>query len=120
MPTHSIKEKPGSTLTPENKTIILRVGTGDTGSDLNPHLMIGQQYELLHPDVFVQLDTIAGTDYYSRIMTLSKAGKAPDIMLIGDDYIEYFVDRGLFSPITGMTGESSSLSEDYLPGLLES
>ncbi|MGD8518935.1 MAG: ABC transporter substrate-binding protein, partial [Anaerolineae bacterium] len=67
----------------EEGNIILRVGTGDSGEGLNPHQEIIARFEEENPDILVQLEAVAGRDYYTRLLTQIAANDAPDIMQIG-------------------------------------
>ena len=84
--------------TAEGSKIILRVGTGDSGEGLNPHQEIIAEFEKQNPDILVQLEAVAGNDYYTRLLTQIAAGDAPDIIQIGDDAVPMFVSKGGFLP----------------------
>ncbi len=98
---------------------ILRVGTGDSGEGLNPHQEIIGKFEDANKDILVQLEAVAGRDYYARLLTQIAAGDAPDVMHIGDDAVPMFVDKGALVPlddyIKGPTGVDLKM---YLPGVL--
>jgi multiple sugar transport system substrate-binding protein len=100
--------------------IILRVGTGDSGEGLTPHQEIISRFEEANPDILVQLEAVAGSDYYTRLLTQIAAKRPPDIMQVGDDAVPMFVDKGAFvlldDYIKGTDGLDTSI---YLPGLLE-
>lgn len=108
-------------LAQEQPTIILRVGTGDSGEGLNPHQQIIEMFEAENPDILVQLEAVAGRDYYARLLTQVAANAAPDIMQIGDDAVSQFVDAGAVLPLDDfITSEQYPLDTSiYLPGLLE-
>lgn len=100
--------------------IILRVGTGDSGEGLNPHQEIIAAFEKANPDVLVQLEAVAGSDYYTRLLTQIAAGDAPDIMQIGDDAVPMFVSKGAFLPLDDMIKGPVPLDTSiYLPGTLK-
>jgi multiple sugar transport system substrate-binding protein len=104
----------------EGDKIILRVGTGDSGEGLNPHQEIIARFEEENPDILVQLEAVAGRDYYTRLLTQIAADDAPDIMQIGDDAVPMFVDAGAFLPLDEfITGEYPLDTSIYLPGVLE-
>lgn len=104
----------------EGAKTILRVGTGDSGEGLNPHQQIIANFEAENPDILVQLEAVAGNDYYTRLLTQMAAGDAPDIMQIGDDAVPMFVDRGAFLPLDDfISGEYPLDTSIYLPGVLE-
>lgn len=104
----------------DNTTIILRVGTGDSGEGLTPHQEIIAKFEEENPNILVQLEAVAGNDYYARLLTQVAAGAAPDIMQIGDDAVPNFVDSGALIPLDEYIGGPSSLDSDiYLPGVFE-
>ena len=48
---------------------VIRVGTGDSGDGLSPHQQIIQAYEDQDPTIIVQLEPVAGRDYYARLLT---------------------------------------------------
>jgi multiple sugar transport system substrate-binding protein len=109
---------PAATLGPEAK-IILRVGTGDSGEGMNPHQEIIARFEEANPDILVQLEAVAGRDYYARLLTQIAAGDAPDLMQIGDDAVPMFVSRGAFLPLDGFIKGKHPLDLNiYLPGVL--
>ena len=103
----------------EGAKIILRVGTGDSGEGLNPHQEIIARFEDENPDILIQLEAVAGRDYYTRLLTQIAAGDAPDIMQIGDDAVPNFVDKGAFLPLDAyITGDYPLDTGIYLPGVL--
>jgi multiple sugar transport system substrate-binding protein len=97
---------------------VLRVGTGDSGDGLNPHQQIIQAYEDQNLNVIVQLEPVAGRDYYARLLTQLAAKAAPDIMQIGDDAVPSFVQKGAFVPLDGCIAANQFDTGIYLPGLL--
>jgi multiple sugar transport system substrate-binding protein len=104
----------------EGGKIILRVGTGDSGEGLNPHQEIIARFEEENPDILVQLEAVAGRDYYTRLLTQIAAGDAPDIMQVGDDAVPMFVNAGAFLPLDGfLAGDYPLDTSIYLPGVLE-
>jgi multiple sugar transport system substrate-binding protein len=104
----------------EGAKMILRVGTGDSGEGLNPHQEIIARFEEANPDILVQLEAVAGRDYYTRLLTQIAANDAPDIMQIGDDAVPMFVDAGAFLPLDDfITGDYPLDANIYLPGVLE-
>lgn len=103
----------------ETDVVILRAGTGDSGEGLNPHQSIIANYEDQNENVLVQLEAIAGRDYYTRILTQIAANRAPDVMNIGDDAVPSFVERGAFQPLDSCLAEAGFDTSVYLPGLLE-
>jgi len=105
---------------PEGAKMILRVGTGDSGEGMNPHQEIIARFEEANPDILVQLEAVAGRDYYTRLLTQIAAGDAPDIMQIGDDAVPMFVSKGAFMPLDGyIAGEYPLDTSIYLPGVLD-
>ncbi len=112
------QETPTPASTEEEGTIVLRVGTGDSGEGLSPHQDIIANYEAENPNVLVQLEAVAGRDYYTRLLTQLAAEAAPDIMQIGDDAVPSFVAKDSFIPLDEYLGEGFDPSI-YLPGLLE-
>jgi multiple sugar transport system substrate-binding protein len=104
----------------EGTKMILRVGTGDSGEGLNPHQEIIARFEEENPDILVQLEAVAGRDYYTRLLTQIAANDAPDIMQIGDDAVPMFVDKGSFLPLDAFINGAYPLETGiYLPGVLE-
>ncbi|MEE4194299.1 MAG: sugar ABC transporter substrate-binding protein [Anaerolineae bacterium] len=104
----------------EQGTIILRVGTGDSGEGLNNHQEIIQRFEAENPDILVQLEAVAGNDYYTRLLTQVSANDAPDIMQIGDDAVPMFVDAGALISLDEFIANDADFDTSiYLPGLLE-
>ena len=106
--------------TAEGAKMILRAGTGDSGEGLDPHQQIIAAFEDENPDILVQLEAVAGRDYYTRLLTQIAAKDAPDIMQIGDDAVPMFVDKGAFLPLDDFIGGGYPLDTSiYLPGVLE-
>lgn len=103
----------------EAGTVILRAGTGDSGEGLNPHQSIIADFEDQNPGILVQLEAIAGRDYYTRILTQIAAKRAPDVMNIGDDAVPSFVSTGAFLPLDECLASLDFDTDVYLPGLLD-
>ena len=100
--------------------IILRVGTGDSGEGLTPHQDIIMAFEKANPDILVQLEAVAGSDYYARLLTQIASNDAPDIMQIGDDAVPMFVSKGAFVDLAAyMKGQYPLDPGIYLPGLMK-
>ena len=53
------------TVQPEGVKTVLRIGTGDSGEGLTPHLKIIEQFEAANPDIQVQLEPVGSGDYYA-------------------------------------------------------
>lgn len=105
---------------PKDAKIILRVGTGDSGEGLTPHQEIIQRFEKANPDILVQLEAVAGNDYYTRLLTQIAAGDAPDIMQVGDDAVPMFVDKGAFLPLDDLVKGKYPLDLGiYFPGVVD-
>jgi len=113
------ESEPASEIGAEPDVIVLRAGTGDSGEGLNPHQSIIADFEEQNPDVLVQLEAIAGRDYYTRILTQIAADRAPDVMNIGDDAVPSFVEKGAFLPLDECLANLDFDTSVYLPGLLE-
>lgn len=105
------------TAAPASVTVI-RVGTGDGGDGLTPHHQIIQNFEDQNSDILVQLEAVAGRDYYARLLTQLAAKQAPDIMQIGDDAVPSFVEKGAFVPLDDYMKSANFDASIYLPGLL--
>lgn len=104
----------------EGAKIIVRVGTGDSGEGLTPHQDIIARFEQANPDILVQLEAVAGQDYYTRLLTQIAAKRPPDIMQVGDDAVPMFVDKGAFVPVDDCLQTKLALDPAiYLPGLLD-
>ena len=104
----------------EGSKIILRVGTGDSGEGLTPHQEIISRFEQANPDILVQLEAVAGTDYYTRLLTQIAAKRPPDIMQIGDDAVPMFVEKGALLPLDDfIKGQDGLDTGIYLPGLAD-
>ena len=105
--------------TSDSDVVILRAGTGDSGEGLNPHQSIIADFEAQNENVLVQLEAIAGRDYYTRILTQIAADRAPDVMNIGDDAVPSFVEKGAFLSLDQCLADLDFDTSVYLPGLLE-
>lgn len=113
--------QPKQTATPlpvEEGPRVIRVGTGDSGEGLAPHQEIIALYEDENPDVLVQLEAVAGRDYYTRLLTQIAAQAAPDVMQIGDDAVPSFVSKDAFLALEPLLPADFD-PDIYLPGLLE-
>ncbi len=111
---------PASEPQAEEAKTILRVGTGDSGEGLTPHQDIIAAFEDANPDILVQLEAVAGRDYYTRLLTQLAAKDAPDIMQIGDDAVPMFVGKGAFLPLDDfLAGEYPLDLGIYLPGVVD-
>lgn len=109
-----------SVATPEEgKVTVIRVGTGDGGDGLNPHQAIIQNFEDQNPGIIVQLEAVAGRDYYARLLTQLSAKAAPDLMQIGDDAVPSFVEKGAFVALDDYMKKYNFDASIYLPGLLD-
>ena len=109
------------TARPEGAKTVLRVGTGDSGEGLTPHLKIIEMFEAANPDIQVQLEPVGSGDYYARILTQIAAGDPPDLLQIGDDAVPMFVDKGAFLPLDDfIASEQYPLDTSiYLSGVME-
>ena len=68
----------------------------------------------------MQLEAVAGNDYYTRLLTQIAARKPPDIMQIGDDAVPMFVEKGALVPLDDYIKGSEGMDTGiYLPGLLD-
>jgi multiple sugar transport system substrate-binding protein len=113
-------EAPTPEPAPEGSKTIIRVGTGDSGEGLNPHQQIISAFEAANQDILVQLEAVAGSDYYARLLTQVAAGAAPDIMQIGDDAVPQFVDAGAIVALDDYIASSDGLDLGiYLPNLVD-
>ncbi len=111
---------PKATPTPEAEGLaVIRVGTGDSGEGLAPHQTIIQNFEAGNSDIIVQLEPVAGSDYYARLLTQLSAKAAPDVMQVGDDAVPSFVEKGAFIPLNDYMTTNAFDPTIYLPGLLE-
>ena len=110
---------PAAPVSEGSDTIVLRVGSGDSGEGLNPHQQIIQQFEDQNQNIIVQLEAVAGRDYYARLLTQLAAKAPPDIMQIGDDAVPMFVEKSAFIPLDECLKQTGFDPSVYLPGLLE-
>ena len=98
--------------------ITLRVGTGDSGDGLRPHHEIIARFEQANPDIRVEVESVAGNDYYAQLMAQVAAGNAPDIMQIGDDAVPMFVQKGALTELGPFVKGQYPLDPSiYLPGV---
>lgn len=100
--------------------IVLRVATGDSGNGLTPHRQIIAAFEAQNPTIKVEVESVEGRDYYGRLLTDIAAGKAADIIQVGDDALPKFIEQNAFVPLDPyLTGSSPLDTSIYLPGILE-
>ncbi len=103
---------------PKEAKVTLRVGTGDSGEGLKPHQEIIARFEKENPDIQVQVESVAGGDYYAQLLAEIAAGRAPDIMQVGDDAVPMFVQKGAFVDLGPfIKGQYPLDSQVYLPGV---
>jgi len=116
-----ITATPEPTLAPTTASgpVVIRAGTGDGGEGLAPHQTIIQNFEDKNTDIVVQLEPVAGRDYYARLLTQLAAKAAPDIMQVGDDAVPMFVSKGAFVPLDDFMKKANFDPSIYLPGLLD-
>jgi len=111
-------QQPVAKPSPAGGKIILRVGTGDSGEGLSPHQEIISRFEKANPDVLVQLEAVAGQDYYTRLLTQIAAKRPPDVMQIGDDAVPMFVEKDALHVLDDCLKQPPGLDTGiYLPGL---
>jgi multiple sugar transport system substrate-binding protein len=111
--------KPAPAAPAASGAVVIRVGTGDSGEGLSPHQQIIQNFEDQNKDIIVQLEPVAGRDYYARLLTQLAAKGAPDVMQVGDDAVPMFVSKGAFVPLDAYMKDSTFDPSIYLPGLLD-
>jgi multiple sugar transport system substrate-binding protein len=104
---------------PGSGPVVIHAGTGDVGQGLTPHQQIIQNFEDQNPDILVQLEAVAGRDYYARLLALQAARAAPDILQVGDDAVPMFVSKGAFMPLDETLKKANFDPSIYLPGLLD-
>lgn len=98
--------------------VTLRLGTGDNGSGLAPHKEVIAQFEKSNPDIQIQLEPVAGNNYYDLLLQEIAAGNAPDIMQIGDDAVPRFVTQGAFVDLGPYIDGTEPLDRTiFLPGV---
>lgn len=102
-----------------NGVIVIRAGTGDGGDGLTPHQQIIQNFEDKNNNIIVQLEPVAGRDYYARLLTQLAAKAAPDIMQVGDDAVPSFVSKNAFVALDEFIKANNFDTSMYLPGLLD-
>lgn len=109
----------GASLGTEGQTV-LRVGTGDSGEGLKPHLDIIARFEAANPDIQVKLEPVVSDDYYAELRSQIAAGSPPDLLQIGDDAVPSFVESGSLAPLDPFIGSTDYPLDTsiYLPGVL--
>lgn len=110
---------PPASVSNANAISVIRVGTGDSGEGLSPHQTIIQTFEDNNPNILVQLEAVAGRDYYARLLTQLAAKAAPDLMQVGDDAVPSFVSKGAFVALDAYMNKDAFDPSIYLPGLLD-
>jgi multiple sugar transport system substrate-binding protein len=78
-------------------------------------------FETQHPDITVQLVTVADfTNYLTKLQTLLAAGTPPDVMTLGNEWFPAFLDKGAFQNLTPYVEADEALDlEAYIPLTLE-
>ncbi len=100
--------------------VLVRVGTGDSDSGLVPHREIIAQFEQANPDIEVQLISLAGNDYYDRLLAQIADGSAPDLLQIGDDAVPLFVQNHALENLDPYVQGRYPLDPGiYLPGVFQ-
>jgi len=78
-------------------------------------------FEAEHPDIKVQMVTVAGfTDYLTKLQTLLAAGTPPDVITLGNEWFPAFLAKGAFQDLTPFVENDPDFTlDDYIPLTLE-
>jgi multiple sugar transport system substrate-binding protein len=103
--------------------VTVRIGTGDSGDGLTPYNQTIEAMKKVYPDVEVKVEPVTDSDYYGSLLTQVAAGKAPDLIFIGDDEVANFVKKGAYEDLTpyiaGTTVQGVKLdTASFLPNVL--
>ena len=81
------------------------------------HEQIVADFEARHPDIKVQLVTVAGfMDYLTKLQTLLAAGTPPDVITLGNEWFPAFLSKGAFQELTPFVADDAELDlDDYIP-----
>jgi multiple sugar transport system substrate-binding protein len=72
------------------------------------------------PDIQVEVESVAGNDYYAQLLAQVAASNAPDIMQIGDDAVPMFVQKGALTELGPFVKGKYPLDPGiYLPGVFQ-
>lgn len=113
-----------TTAASSGQKVIIRVGTGDSGDGLTPYNQTIEAFKKVYPDIEIKVEPVTDSDYYGSILTQVAAGKAPDLIFIGDDEVANFVKKGAYEDLTpyidgtkvpGVKLDTSA----FLPGTLQ-
>jgi len=80
-----------------------------------------EMFEAEHPEIKVQMVTVAGfTDYLTKLQTLLAAGTPPDVITLGNEWFPAFLSKGAFQDLTPFIADDPEVNlDDYIPLTLE-
>jgi len=81
---------------PRNVRLVIALNTDATVREIFRAAIA--EFTAVHPDISVQLLEIPG-DYYQKLLVMIAGKTAPDLMWMGEPFIE-FADRGVFLDVT--------------------
>lgn len=122
-PVTSCKAKPAApTATPPPPgTVVVQWSIWGGSQHLALYRQIIDLFEAKHPDIKVELVTVANfTDYLTKLQTLLAAGTPPDVISLGNEWFPAFMSKGAFADLTPYTKNDPELDlSDYIPRTLE-
>lgn len=81
--------------------ITLTVATWDTGTGLvNTDERAAKEFEKLHPNIKVDVESVAYANYLPKLLTEMANGSAPDVMLVSDTNVNEFVSSGMLEDLS--------------------
>lgn len=106
------------------ETVTVRIGTGDSGDGLTPYNQAIEAFKKANPGIEIKVEPVTDSDYYGSLLTQVAAGKAPDLIFIGDDEVANFVKKGAYEDLTpyisGTTVPGVKLdTAAFLPNVLQ-
>ncbi|GIK72815.1 MAG: ABC transporter substrate-binding protein [Chloroflexota bacterium] len=96
----------------------LRIVSGQDITEIEVRKQIGQMYELVNPNVNIEIDVISGARSDSQL-TMIAGGNPPDILYLNDFFQYAFAHKGLLLELDGYIERDSFDFTPYLPEAVE-
>jgi ABC-type glycerol-3-phosphate transport system substrate-binding protein len=85
------------------------------------NVVLANQYEKMHPNVKIQIQTFPFGDFPTKLQTTLAGGAGPDVFDLFDPFFPQYVKAGVLSPVDLKTfrfGSYGDMEHSWLPGSL--
>jgi multiple sugar transport system substrate-binding protein len=116
------KEEAAPTATPPpSGTVVVQWSIWGGSQHLALYQQIINLFEAQHPDIKVELVTVADfMNYLTKLQTLLAAGTPPDVISLGNEWFPAFMSKGAFADLTPYAENDPELDlNDYIPRTLQ-